>query len=665
MLTIHSVLAEEPLGIHGYDPLDIITAGDRQLLDSVAHRNVVNILKSYTGFYDLFAEAIQNALDAVEHRVGLETDYKPRLWVKIDLQSKAVEVVDNGIGMTEDQFKTCFAPNVTGKKDHQLRGQKGVGATFLAYGFSYARLQTKQPGFELAAVLRGGRHWAEDQSGKIPRPKFEEVKFEVPELSKESSGTSIEIRLGDAPGEKPKRLDWQNATSAEQWFDVLRIKSPLGGVYLNTPPFAPAVTIEVKDPQGKTSSVTGSQASYYFPHEIPNIKVKDLADIKKKMASIEGDPATVLKKLPEDYKKLDCIYEIWTHDQILDPTSSLGLGSVSEEEESLIHRHSVIIYGAFVDSTSVWDEFNDNVLHLREDYRILKGGLQMATDFMTQGELITIPLNKAIGYQNNTHVIVHFTDGNPDLGRKTFQPEYHLLAERLASQVVKTLTKYRSLLRPDTGGAIVTPDKELYEWKKEQELWRDSHGLNLGGFAPNVAILSEPQEEQDVIALFHELVGSGVIRGLKFFSAKAKDRYDGLVQRAYTDETFKFDKKNNPLGVGKAISIPDESEPKVLEYKFDFDSLVSDFEKEVKFLAHIDLVVCWRASGRYSSMLELKPLLVSNNGQDRVYFASTHAAYRLVGGTGMEFEVVILQDLVNFLLQPEAEEANQKAAYSM
>ena len=33
----------------------------------------------------------------------------------------------------------------------------------------------------------------------------------------------------------------------------------------------------------------------------------------------------------------------------------------------------------------------------------------MASDLMVQGELITIPLNKATGYQNNTHVVVHFT----------------------------------------------------------------------------------------------------------------------------------------------------------------------------------------------------------------------------------------------------------------
>jgi Histidine kinase-, DNA gyrase B-, and HSP90-like ATPase len=653
------------VAIHGYDPLDSISEGNPQLLNSVAHRNVINILKSYTGFYDLFAEAIQNALDAVERRANLEGNgYKPKLWVKIDLQGKAVEVVDNGVGLNEDEFKVCFAPNVSFKKDHQLRGQKGVGATFLAYGFSYARLQTKRPGIQLAAVLRGGRHWAEDHSSKIPRPKFEEVKFEVPELSADLSGTSIEIRLGDAPGEKPKRLDWQNAISAEQWFDVLRIKSPLGGVYLNTPRFTPAVTIKVVDSQGKVSEKTSSDSSYYYPHEIPNIKVKDLGDIRKKIASIAGDPSTILKKLPDEYKKLDCIFDIWTHEQIVDSTSSLGLNSLSEEEEALIHRHSVIVYGAFVDSTTVWDEFNDNVLHLREGYRILRGGLQMATDFMVQGELITIPLTKAIGYQNNTHVIVHFTNGNPDLGRKTFQPEYHVLAEKLATQVVKALTKYRSLLRPDTGSAIVTPEKELYEWKKEQEQWRDSHGVSLGGFAPSVAILSEPQEEQDVIALFHELVGAGIIRGLNFFSAKAKDRYDGLIQLAYPDDSFRFDKEGNPLGISKSISTPYESEPKVLEYKFDLDSLVADFEKDIKFLSQVDLAVCWKASGKFSSMLELKPLLIGNGGNDRIYFGSTHAAYRLVGGNGMEFEVVILEDLINYLLQPENEEANQKVSYA-
>src|SRR5438270_5238775 len=104
------------VSIHGYDPLEGVTAGNPNLLDSVAHRNVVNILKSYTGFYDLFAEAIQNALDAIQRKAAAtNVGYTPRVWVNIDLQTKAVELVDNGIGMTEEEFKLCFTPNVSFK----------------------------------------------------------------------------------------------------------------------------------------------------------------------------------------------------------------------------------------------------------------------------------------------------------------------------------------------------------------------------------------------------------------------------------------------------------------------------------------------------------------------------------------------------------------------
>jgi hypothetical protein len=92
-------------------------------------------------------------------------------------------------------------------------------------------------------------------------------------------------------------------------------------------------------------------------------------------------------------------------------------------------------------------------------------------------------------------------------------------------------------------------------------------------------------------------------------------------------------------------------------------ALVNDFQKEIKFVKHVDFVVCWTASDGYSTMLELKPLLVGSNGNDRVYFGATHAAYRLVGGTESEFEVIILQDLVRYLLDPKAEEARQRAVY--
>jgi hypothetical protein len=92
-------------------------------------------------------------------------------------------------------------------------------------------------------------------------------------------------------------------------------------------------------------------------------------------------------------------------------------------------------------------------------------------------------------------------------------------------------------------------------------------------------------------------------------------------------------------------------------------NLIEDFQKELKFLKHVDLVVCWKASGGFKSMFELKSFLVGTNANDRKYFGSTHSAYRVVGGIDADFELVILEDLLRFLTDPETEEARQKAVY--
>ena len=83
--------------------------------------------------------------------------------------------------------------------------------------------------------------------------------------------TSVEIVLGGASGERPRKLDWLGAKSAEQWLDLLRIKTPLGGIYLKTPKFAPTVAIRVIDGAGEFSEIEVSQPEYFYPHEMPSV----------------------------------------------------------------------------------------------------------------------------------------------------------------------------------------------------------------------------------------------------------------------------------------------------------------------------------------------------------------------------------------------------------
>jgi hypothetical protein len=91
---------------------------------------------------------------------------------------------------------------------------------------------------------------------------------------------------------------------------------------------------------------------------------------------------------------------------------------------------------------------------------------------MIQGDLNVIPLTSTIGYQANTHVVVHFRDGNPDMGRKVFQPEIKSLSERVARQAVNIFKRYLHLMREDTGAAPLPESTELWDWQVKQEEYR-------------------------------------------------------------------------------------------------------------------------------------------------------------------------------------------------
>ncbi|WP_369027283.1 ATP-binding protein [Qipengyuania sp. RANM35] len=660
-------MGEEVFSIDGFDPLatDYGATENEALLNDANRRIVQNILKSYTGYYDLFAETIQNSLDAMESKQRLLDDnsYKPKLWITIDIKNESVRVVDNGTGMSMDEFRFFLKPNVSFKDPKGNRGQKGVGATFLAYGFSVLRTHTRSKGGDIAAILRNGRQWAQDHGGTIPRPAFEAEDFRVPELSPGETGTAVEVILSGLSGERPRDLSWQGARNAKQWYDVLRIKSPLGGVYLHSSKFFPRVWLKVVDLDGSESIHEAEQPEYFYPHEMEDIKVATVKDVEASLQKIQGSAEQRFAKLGSEFKRLDCLWEIYDKQNLVDAEGWFA-SALDDEDRSLIERHNVVIYAAFLRSAKMWATFNDDELKLRKGQRIIHGGLQMASDFMVQGDLSIIPLTSTIGYQANTHVVAHFTDGSPDMGRKVFQPELKELADKIAVRCVTIFKRYLQHLKPDTGATGGAPDRDLHEWKKAQEEYRNKSGLSLSFEGGKIAILSKPQQEQDVIALFHELIGRGALYGYEFFATSQHDRYDSLFQLNYTDEDrAKFSKANNLLGVDSSLGFPYLSEPRVLEYKFDLDALVREFASEVKYPSHINLVVCWKAEKQWREKYYLNSLLVGDEGGARLSFGATHQAFPDSGGSQPDFEVIILEDLLNFITDPEGEIARQKIRY--
>ena len=650
--------------IHGHDPLMNTTLSDEiednDIFEAAVKDSVSSILRCYTGFFDIFSETIQNALDATEKKLKVDLNYTPKIWVEIDIENNKLRVVDNGCGMNLREYKFCFRPSISFKKGQNLRGNKGVGATFLAYGYNFIKLQTKINTQKYSSILRQGREWVEDDKNIIPRPKFELADFEIKEIENDPTGTCVEIKLTGNENEKPKHFWWFKSNTAQQWLDVLRIATPLGAIYLNRAKFNPTITLTVIDKSGKSTSITVDKVEYYYPHDIPNIKEKDLTAVRAEINGIEGDLKTWMNRLGSAFKNLEVLWDIWSCDQLL--TSDYLKFDLTEEQVALMQKHEVSLYAAQVDSLSTWKAFNEKT-GMRQNIKVMKGGIQLATDGMPQGDLIPIALKRNSGLQEYTLIIVHFKFGNPDTGRKSFQPELKELAEELASKVTAYIINYRDLLRPDTGATkSLNPDKNRHEWIKRLESYRDANPISKG-IGENFTYLSKAQEEQDVIAIFNQLIGMGKLKGIYFFSNSYNEMYDSLIELNYKDNSYLYSEQN-PLGVRQDIDLNDPYHPMVLEYKFDFDALLREFDTKDKFANHINFVVCWQASKAYKENVILKSLLVGKEGNARTIYGATHQAYLPGKSDGPIFEVIILEELISFLTNREHEIANQKVKYA-
>jgi hypothetical protein len=643
-----------------WDPLEAADGTDQELLSAAKKREIKNILKSYVSNYDPFSELLQNAMDAVERRRLSGDVFTPKILVKIDLQENSLEVVDNGCGFSEAEFKSFLAPSISFKSGGKTRGNKGVGVTYVAYGFNDLTSRTKNSAFSFDGSLQRGRDWVEDLEGVVPRPRLEKAASSSELFDKIDQGTSFKLKFS---GEKirPSNLAWYQAQTAEQWLYLLLLKTPLGHIDLSDLTSAAVeFDLTVVSSDGTTTSESNQPARYKYPNaEISaSQKLSAIKDVQQKAIDAGKDPNLAIQK----FKQSNGLYEIY------DKVGIKSLISVNESEALLIDAFQISAYGYFAYSTEVWDQLNDKKANLRKGLRVLKGGLQLANNGMPQGELITIPLNKAIGHQNQTHVIVHFDGADPDLGRKGFQPELKDLAERISVAIVRQLSARRDILKTDSGAqSNIDQEIKVHEWLKNQEAHEKTNPLQLisqNFFLPTkkISILSTPQSEQDVIVLFNQLVAGGVIRGIRLLSTTQVMQYDGIFRYVAEDplSDLVFDQEKNPLGVlEEQLVKPYQTPPKILEYKFSLDGLVREFESEVKNQNDISLAIFWDFGAEHLKEYNVTSYLDFENVHQRPHHGITHC----LASSHTKFDAICLKELIDLLNDPAESQTYQKDTY--
>lgn len=650
-----------------FDPLEFKNAKINDAALGALKREIGNILSSYVGWYDPFCELIQNALDAVEARAaqeksaGSDSDYHPQIDILIDLDANSLTVTDNGIGLDKEKFEQFLAPNFSFKSG-ATRGHKGVGATYVAYGFNYMRVSTRIPGFEASGRIVGARNWLNNHAaGANPKVEPDSSDHVDKTFDVVDRGVSITVRFDDDT--HPRRLDWIRANTAETWTKILSVKTGLGSIIADP---NVAVNVRVRS-DGKLTELQTQGTAYLWLHKLANkiARIRELETAADALFKKYGAGRT----MPDKYRNLDFIYDTWSAKEL-----EILIGdSLDADELEILEKYSPTISVEFGYTAKLWSQFNES-LTLRTNYRVLTSGIQLAANNMPQGEPILIPLTRNIGRQNQLHFLIHFERYSPDLGRKGFHRELTDFSKSAARTITEThLSKLRHLLKANTG---VAPDlvRELKigEWKKEMLKHEEDSPLNLNSehfFKPTerVSITSSPTREQDVIALFNQLVAGGVVRGISVMSTNERFTYDGLFKVTFDlpADLYVYDVGTNPLGVASEVANALQgkiTDPRILEYKFSLDGLVEDFDSHDKNINDVDLCIVWETGDLYRERYGITSLLLPENADQRQYHGLTHVLTDMETGA-KHCDLIVLQELIDYLNTPETAAASQREKY--
>lgn len=634
-----------------FDPLEFKNTKINEAALGALRREISNILSSYVGWYDPFCELIQNALDAVEARANNETaagtnaEYQPKISVFIDIDNNSLTVSDNGIGLDKEKFEQFLAPNFSFKSG-KTRGHKGVGATYVAYGFNYMRVTTKIPGFEASGRITNARQWLNSESsGANPKVEPDTTQLADSKFDEFDRGVSITVRFDS--NTHPKQLGWLKASDAATWQKILNIKTGLGSV-IPDDSLQVSITVVCK---GVSTSIDQTGTKYPWLHESSPKKCSYKALIKAQDDNYKKFGAG--RKMPDRYSNLDFIYETWNAAEIM----ALCSGALDDEEKEVLKNYNPTVGVEFGYTAKLWSKFNED-LGLRS--KVLSSGIQLAANNMPQGETMLVPLTRNIGRQHQVHFLIHFDNYTPDLGRKGFHRELTDFSKTIARHIVEThLSKMRYLLKANTG---TSPDlaRELAidDWKNQMIAHENEKPLKLESkhfFLPveRVSITSVPTREQDVIALFHQLIAGGVVRGLNMMSTNERFTYDALFKISFDLESdlYTYNEDNNPLGVPTETAIALNGRvtpPKILEYKFSLDGLIEDFESQDKNIKDVDLCVAWETGDLYKEKYGISSLLIPENADQRQYHGVTHTLTDIESGS-RHCDLIILSELIEFL----------------
>jgi hypothetical protein len=576
--------------------LNLFGMEDLSTLDrsEIARRQLNNLLTSYADEADLFNEVVQNALDSVisaEER-GLYTgEVEPMLTIIVGRRPESFHylfVGDNGTGMSPDIAKNLTVPGYSAaKKKGKTLGYKGVGASYFFAASRRISLRTEDElGQSTQYTVRGSFSWIKDP--EEPAPIIDE-EFDVPDIvnAKFPAGRGTGLLYQFHEGVHPRSLDSLVIVGdgpereLRNWANFFAARTVLGSV---SPLSSSPIKVKIILDKGVQSyeaiyeidkyDIDSSKLGYPFPSAI---------------VRTSGDAETIDNSPPEKRhthaRKYSAIRRRWNAEEIISTLTGL-----SDDSREKLEKHLQWVDGYLCYSTEVLAEANKR---LGGRSNLLRHGMRIAVDGVPQGRSVDLSLTSSQGLDRQAHIMISFEGLELDLGRKISADEDIAKAvSEIGKRVVGILKEYRWAMkkpnRPD-----VTSDLDRWRAQIDSRAADSVYPVLSERFKLTPVFDVDPDNEQEVIALFVWLCTSGFLKGYRLRAISGFERYDSLVS-IDTESPILRDTHDR-----LSIRTDDDTvsgENVVLEFKHQFIDLISDFDDKKKNPSEIDIVVCWQVT---------------------------------------------------------------------
>ncbi len=549
-------------------------------------------------------------MDAIEQNVKSNPNAPKLIQVIFNTSLRSIEISDTGTGISYQQVVSVLAPHQGFKRGKGLRGEKGVGLSFILFSTNRFRIETCDGHNTISLEIHRANDWV---NGTETEPlRFVNVNISDPRIF-QGSITYTRIWAEQIPVARESNEDIFEYTKP-RLLHALRTRTAVGHTHpLFNDGQRPPVDIEVKlQYVDKTGAYDGFEnVPYSF-----------------------AAPSSLLR--PKEVIVWEEFKERRVQGKNIQSKGLVHVGTATSESGRTVK------WFTFISRRTTFDEISEDHHLQTSDSKDIEPGIYISTRGMPTGIRLPPPRSQQSSYWPSFFILLEYDDLRLDMGRK-------YVGGRVAQMLTKVALS--SIFNPHVNAipAFTTKASDPFEGleadvtlEKIKAEVNETPSLGLS----KIPYLKVPVEEQGVVAIFHELVGANLLKGYRTLRSSSHERYDSYL-------TYKPDPSVTAASVKKQLT-PGQSYNIFVEFKFEAgQTLLEDFDVR-KRPKDFRLLISWTLN---KSVFEENQIEVEKvELTETVFHGATH---RLIFpnsfGFGAEntLHVIALKDLIEEFKEAE------------